>query len=141
MQAAPHRFELYRGIVSCYLALQRSREAINMAASSLHHIGNCPRTFTVNHIKRYVMVMHSRNNRSPLICFMQLYGSVLLRDPVQSSKGKVFLERALTMDPGHIQATFLLSEFYDQVCWHPDHFIRLRTYLAGRKAEVKLPSP
>lgn len=89
LQAAPHRFELYRGIVSCYLALQRSREAINMAASSLHHIGNSPRTFT-------------------------LYGSVLLRDPVTSSKGKVFLERALTMDPGHVQATFLLSEFYDQ---------------------------
>jgi len=47
LQIAPHRFEIYKGIVHCYLALQRTREAINIAASSLHQIGHTPRTFTV----------------------------------------------------------------------------------------------
>ena len=47
LQAAPHRFEIYRGIVHCYLALQRTREAMNMAASALRDIGHTPRTFTV----------------------------------------------------------------------------------------------
>ncbi|KAI9565221.1 hypothetical protein GHT06_009003 [Daphnia sinensis] len=89
LQIAPHRFEIYRGIVHCYLALQRSREAMNIAASSLHHIGHTPRTFT-------------------------LYASVLLKDPVTTAKGKVFLERALNMDPRYAPAVFLLIDSYEQ---------------------------
>lgn len=48
LQSAPHRFEMYRGLVQCYIALQRSREALTIAGNSLHHIGHTPRTFTVN---------------------------------------------------------------------------------------------
>lgn len=61
LQAAPHRFEIYRGIVHCYLALQRSREAINIAANSLHHIGNTPRTFTVTYLYFFISCIRVRD--------------------------------------------------------------------------------
>ena len=48
---SPHRFELYRGIIHCYLALQRSREAANIAANALHHLGQTPRILTVSCLK------------------------------------------------------------------------------------------
>jgi len=89
LQAAPHRFEIYRGIVHCYLALQRTREAMNMAASALRDIGHTPRTFT-------------------------LYASVLLKDPVNASKGRIFLERALTVDAGYTPGVFILIDAYEQ---------------------------
>jgi len=89
LQAAPHRFEIYRGIVHCYLALQRTREATTIAASCLHDIGNSPRTFT-------------------------LYASVLLKDPGTASKGRIFLERALAVDPAYTPGVFILIDAYEQ---------------------------
>ena len=46
-QVSPHRYELYAGVIHCYLALQRSREAANVATNALHHLGHTPRILTV----------------------------------------------------------------------------------------------
>lgn len=72
-----------------------------------------------------------------MIYFQQLYASVLLKDPVTSGKGKVFLERALNignryhivlvietkrrlrlfflLDPRYSPALYLLIDAYEQV--------------------------
>jgi anaphase-promoting complex subunit 7 len=89
LQLSPHRYELYRGIIHCYLALQRTREAVNIAANALHHLGQTPRILT-------------------------LYASVLLKDPAQTLKGRSYLEKALSLDPSYTPAVFMLVDAYEQ---------------------------
>jgi len=51
-----------------------------------------------------------------IFCFLfQLYASVLLKDPSTASKGRIFLERALAVDPGYTPGVFILIDAYEQV--------------------------
>lgn len=89
MQIAPHRFEPHKGLVDCYLAMHRSREAVTIATNACKLLGQTPRALT-------------------------LYASVLLKDTMTVSKGKSLLEKALKEDPYHLPAVYLLCEVYEQ---------------------------
>ena len=43
-----------------------------------------------------------------------MYASVLIKDPVQASKGRSFLEKALTIDVAYPAAVYLLVDAYEQ---------------------------
>ncbi|KAK4298424.1 hypothetical protein Pmani_029230 [Petrolisthes manimaculis] len=89
MQIAPHRFEPHKGLVDCYLAMHRSREAVTIASNACKLLGQTPRALT-------------------------LYASVLIKDTLTVSKGKSLLEKALKEDPYHLPAVYLLCELYEQ---------------------------
>lgn len=89
MQIAPHRFEPHKGLVDCYLAMHRSREAVTIASNACKLLGQTPRALT-------------------------LYASVLLKDTLTVSKGKSLLEKALKEDPYYLPAVYLLCEIYEQ---------------------------
>ncbi|XP_076029628.1 anaphase-promoting complex subunit 7 [Oratosquilla oratoria] len=89
MQIAPHRFEPHKGLVDCYLAMHRSREAVTIASNACKLLGQTPRALT-------------------------LYASVLLKDTLTVSKGKSLLEKALKEDPYYLPAVYLLCDIYEQ---------------------------
>lgn len=89
MQIAPHRFEPHKGLVDCYLAMHRSREAVTIASNACKLLGQTPRALT-------------------------LYASVLVKDSLTVSKGKSLLEKALKEDSYHLPAVYLLCELYEQ---------------------------
>ncbi|CAL4082270.1 unnamed protein product [Meganyctiphanes norvegica] len=89
MQIAPHRFEPHKGLVDCYLAMHRSREAVTIASNACKLLGQTPRALT-------------------------LYAGVLMKDTLTVSKGKTLLEKALKEDPHHLPAVYLLCEIYEQ---------------------------
>lgn len=45
---------------------------------------------------------------------LQLYASVLMKDPVSVGKAKNLLEKALSQDEVYLTAVFLLAEIYEQ---------------------------
>ncbi|KAM7311902.1 anaphase-promoting complex subunit 7 isoform X2 [Ixodes scapularis] len=45
---------------------------------------------------------------------VQLYASVLMKNPVTVEKAKLCLEKALKLDSNHLPAVYLLAEIYDQ---------------------------
>lgn len=48
-------------------------------------------------------------------CLLQLYASVLMKDPVSVPKAKTLLEKALQVDQLFLPAVYLLAELYEQV--------------------------
>jgi len=50
-----------------------------------------------------------------LALVLQLYASVLMKDPVTVCKAKSILEKALAQDEMYLPAVYLLAEIYEQV--------------------------
>lgn len=86
---APYRYESHKGLVDCYLALHRTREAIEIANEACRQLGHNARALT-------------------------LYASVLRNYPSSSDKAKSLLERALKLDPTYLNAVYLLANIYEQ---------------------------
>jgi anaphase-promoting complex subunit 7 len=89
MQVSPHRYEPHRGLVDCYIAMHRLREALTIASNACKQLGQNPRALT-------------------------LYASVLMKDPVTVCKAKSILEKALAQDEMYLPAVYLLAEIYEQ---------------------------
>ncbi|QQP49981.1 Anaphasepromoting complex subunit 7like [Caligus rogercresseyi] len=91
IQLAPYRFECHKGLLECYLAQNRYREALGMAAAANLQLNRSARGLT-------------------------LYASVVMNDPLQISinKSKQLLERALEADPCYLPAVYLLAEQLEQ---------------------------
>uniref|UniRef100_A0A1B6ENB3 Anaphase-promoting complex subunit 7 n=1 Tax=Cuerna arida TaxID=1464854 RepID=A0A1B6ENB3_9HEMI len=88
-QAAQYRYEPYQGLVDCYVAQHRIREAVSFASNCCKQLNNAPRALT-------------------------LYASVLMKDPVTVCKAKSLLEKALQQDDCHLPAVYRLVEIYEQ---------------------------
>lgn len=86
---APYRYEAHKGMIDCYLAMHRTREAIELANSACKQLGSTARALT-------------------------LYASVLYNYPSSSEKAKHLLERALKQDPTYLNAVYLLANIYEQ---------------------------
>ena len=48
---------------------------------------------------------------------LQLYASVLMKDPVTVCKAKSILEKAVAQDEMYLPAVYLLAEIYEQVSY------------------------
>ncbi|KAE8741890.1 hypothetical protein FOCC_FOCC012542 [Frankliniella occidentalis] len=88
-QICCHRYEPHKGLVDCYIAMHRFREALTIACTAVKQLGQTPRSLT-------------------------LYASVLMKDSVNVSKAKTLLEKALQMDQFFLPAVYLLAELYEQ---------------------------
>lgn len=88
-QVAPYRYEPHRGLVDCYVAMHRLREAVTIASNACKQLNNAPRALT-------------------------LYASVLMKDPVTVCKAKTLLEKALAQDETYLPAVYLLTEILEQ---------------------------
>ena len=86
-----YRYETHKGLVDCYLAQSRHREAISVATTACKQLSNSQRALT-------------------------LFATVLAKDPLNMSTGKAktLLEKALNADPNHLPAIYLLAEIYEQ---------------------------
>ncbi|XP_003740724.1 anaphase-promoting complex subunit 7 [Galendromus occidentalis] len=85
---APHRFEPYRGQVTCYLSQNRFSDAQTAATNAIRQLGQSPRTLT---LKAEAL---AKNN--------------------QIEKARSYLERVLAHDPGYLPAIYDLAEILDQ---------------------------
>jgi len=88
---ASYRYETHKGLVDCYLAQSRHREAISVATTACKQLNNSQRALT-------------------------LFATVLAKDPLNMScaKAKTLLEKALSLDPHYLPAIYLLAEIYEQ---------------------------
>lgn len=88
---APYRYETHKGLVDCYLAQSRHREAISVATTACKQLNNSQRALT-------------------------LFATVLAKDPLNMScaKAKTLLEKALSIDPHYLPAIYLLAEIFEQ---------------------------
>ncbi|GFU10345.1 anaphase-promoting complex subunit 7 [Nephila pilipes] len=84
-----YRYEAHKGLVDCYLAMHRTREAIAIASTACKQLGQTARGLT-------------------------LYASVLMKDPLSADKAKPLLEKALKQDPTYLNAVYLLAAVYEQ---------------------------
>jgi anaphase-promoting complex subunit 7 len=91
IQIAPYRYEIHKGLVDCYLAQSRHREAVSVATAACKQLNNSQRALT-------------------------LFATVLSKDPLHMStaKAKALLEKALATDPHYLPAVYLLSEILEQ---------------------------
>lgn len=115
MLIAPSRFEIHQGLVDCYLAQSRHREAVSVAAGACKQMPQpSPRALT-------------------------LFASVLLKDPYQlaTPRAKSFLERALELDSSYLPAAYMLADILDQEL-QTDKAIELLQKVARRKSTSKL---
>lgn len=89
VQVAPYRYETHKGLVDCYLAQSRHREAVSVATAACKQ--GSQRVLT-------------------------LLATVLAKDPLQLSlaKAKSLLEKALAADPHYLPAVYLLAEILEQ---------------------------
>lgn len=104
LKYAPNRFDAYKGLVDCQIALNKIREALSSA-------GICCKQL---------------NNSAPALT---LYASVLLKDVVQAPKARSFLERALVAQPDYFHATYLLAEHMDSELCHEEMATLLRDHV------------
>ncbi|GFX21878.1 anaphase-promoting complex subunit 7 [Trichonephila clavipes] len=86
---ASYRYEAHKGLVDCYMAMHRTREAIAIASTACKQLGQSARGLT-------------------------LYASVLMKDPLSADKAKPLLEKALKQDPTYLNAVYLLAAVYEQ---------------------------
>lgn len=83
---AGHRHEAHRGLVDCYLGLNRHREAVTAATTACKQLNNSPRALT-------------------------LYATVLLKEPLSVARAKSLLVKASAS--GHLPAVYLLAELLE----------------------------
>lgn len=82
---APDRFETYQGLVDCYIASHRLRDAVALATRAFSHLGCSARTST-------------------------LLASVLAKSPSTISKAKPYLEKAMKLDPTYLDAVYIMAD-------------------------------
>ncbi|KAF2366018.1 Tetratricopeptide-like helical domain [Trinorchestia longiramus] len=87
MHLAPNRFEPYKGLVDCYLAMRRNMEAVSMASNSTKLFCHSPRA-------------------------LGLYASVLIKDGLNAQKGKTILEKVVKDEPNFLPTVFLMCDVY-----------------------------
>ncbi|EEC19306.1 hypothetical protein IscW_ISCW023308 [Ixodes scapularis] len=69
----------------------------------------------VKELETFVLVMvNALVHASECTYHVQLYASVLMKNPVTVEKAKLCLEKALKLDSNHLPAVYLLAEIYDQ---------------------------
>nr|XP_018904104.1 PREDICTED: anaphase-promoting complex subunit 7 [Bemisia tabaci] len=89
IQVAPYRHEPHKGLIDCYIAMHRIREAVTIASNACKQLGQTPRALV-------------------------LYATVLMKDPVTVCKAKNLLEKALAQNETCLPAVYLLAEIYEQ---------------------------
>lgn len=62
MHLSPYRYEAYEGLVNCYIAMHRLREALTVASGVCKQLGQNPRTLTVSKIIFMPKILFSYNN-------------------------------------------------------------------------------
>lgn len=82
---APDRFETYQGLVDCYIASHRLRDAVTLATRAFSHLGCSARTST-------------------------LLASVLAKSASTISKAKPYLEKAMKLDPSYLDAVYIMAD-------------------------------
>ncbi|KAF5291187.1 hypothetical protein FQA39_LY14429 [Lamprigera yunnana] len=85
LQYCPNRFESNYGLVQSYISMNRVREAVTFANKACKQMDHTPTALT-------------------------LYASVLLKDPMNASRARNMLERAITNDSNCTQAVCMLAE-------------------------------
>ncbi|XP_077996045.1 anaphase-promoting complex subunit 7-like [Glandiceps talaboti] len=85
VRIAPHRFEGHKGLVDCLMMAHRPKEAITTAGNACRILGNTPRSLT-------------------------LLSSVFATESLAIDKAKNLLEKALNMDPSHLDAVYVMGE-------------------------------
>ncbi|XP_060074596.1 anaphase-promoting complex subunit 7-like [Ylistrum balloti] len=85
LRLAPHRYEAYLGLINCYMASHRTREALSWAGKAIKILGNNARTLT-------------------------LYASVLSKEPTMTAKAKPYLEKAMKMDPNFLEPVYIMAD-------------------------------
>ncbi|KAK3084436.1 hypothetical protein FSP39_013538 [Pinctada imbricata] len=85
LRMAPHRYEAYTGLIHCYLAAKRNREALSWAGKAIKTLGSSARTLT-------------------------LYASVLSKEPSMAVKAKPYLEKAMKLDQTYLDAVYIMGE-------------------------------
>ncbi|KAJ8311986.1 hypothetical protein KUTeg_009359 [Tegillarca granosa] len=85
MRLAPHRFEAYLGMINCYMASKRTRDALTCAGKAIKTLGSSSRTLT-------------------------LYASVLSKQQNMAMKAKPYLEKAMKMDPNFLEPVYIMAE-------------------------------
>lgn len=88
-EIAPCRYEPHKGLVDCYLAQNRTKDALTIASNCCKADNNSPRALT-------------------------LYALVLMKDPVNNSKAKSLLEKALDQNDTYLPAVYLLAQVYEE---------------------------
>ncbi|KAK2170518.1 hypothetical protein LSH36_2g01059 [Paralvinella palmiformis] len=86
IRLSPYRFEAYKGLVDCFLASHRFREAIPCASQACKQLPTA-RTLT-------------------------LYATVLCKEPFNIPKAKGYLEKAMKMDCNYLEAVYVLADIY-----------------------------
>lgn len=89
LRKAPNRYELHKGWLQCYMATHRMREAVSYAGQAYKQLGANARSLT-------------------------LYASVLAKEPLSVEKAKGYLEKALKLEPSHLEAVYLLAEIFSK---------------------------
>ncbi|KAK7584052.1 hypothetical protein V9T40_005015 [Parthenolecanium corni] len=88
-EIAPCRYEPHKGLVDCYLAQNRTKEALTIASNCCKADNNSPRALT-------------------------LYALVLMKEPTNSTKAKALLEKALNQNDTYLPAVYLLAQVYEE---------------------------
>lgn len=88
-EIAPCRYEPHKGLVDCYLAQNRIKDALSIANNCCKADNNSPRALT-------------------------LYASVLMKEPINNSKAKALLEKALNQNDTYLPAVYLLAQVYEE---------------------------
>lgn len=107
VRLAPQRFEAYKGLIDCYLAAHRTREALAWAGKALKTLGASVRTLT-------------------------LYGSVVAKEPATVSKAKPYLEKAMKLDASNLEPVYVLTEILGQEKQFDKGIEMLRSYLQNQ---------
>lgn len=91
MGIAPYRYDLQKGLIDCYLAQNKYREAASVATTACKQMSNSARSLT-------------------------LCASVVVKDPYQTAapRAKTYLEKALNHDATYLPAVYLLAEILDR---------------------------
>ncbi|VVC31787.1 Hypothetical protein CINCED_3A017194 [Cinara cedri] len=86
---ASHIFDPHKGIVDCYIAQHKMRNAITAASNCCKQMDNHPKAYT-------------------------LYSSILIKDPNTVGKAKILLQRAINVDDGYLPAIYMLAQILEQ---------------------------
>lgn len=86
---APDMFETYQGLVDCYVASHRLKDAVTLATRAFSHLGCSARTST-------------------------LLASVLAKNPHTIAKAKPYLEKAMKLDPSYLDAVYIMADILSQ---------------------------
>lgn len=101
---APNRYEAHKGLVDCYVSMDRVREAITLTGQAYKQLGTNARTLT-------------------------LYASVLAKDTLNLEKAKRSLERAMKLDPQYLDAVYLMANILMQQTQYEEGLKLLRQAL------------